>query len=191
MISCRSNVSTTAPFQFGKGRVKLMYSYRTGECGCQGFVTLDVFKKVTPLQTTNIIGPTCVAIGEDVAYSIAPDFSRNINAGIGIDNNYSWSSVTGFSSTPPTNYTAGDNSAQTFRVISAPTGLQYLKLKPGHNTTAGSPTIPGTGCNNLTLQLGPIKRRAASCNLIVSPTPISGYSVTSNTTNQVAACIDG
>ena len=190
-ITIMSNVSTAAPFRFGKGRVKLTYSYKTGECGCQGFVTLDVFKRVNPLPTSPIVGPTCVAIGENVAYSIAPDFSRNVDAGIGLDNNYSWGSVTGFSSTPPTNYTAGDNSSQTYRVISAPTGLQNLTLKPGHNTTAGSPTIPGTGCNNLTLQLGPIKRRAASFNLTVSPTPITGYSITSNTTNQVAACIDG
>ncbi|HOY96036.1 MAG TPA: hypothetical protein PK509_09880, partial [Catalimonadaceae bacterium] len=187
-VSIYSTVSNTAPFQYGKGRLKLTYTNSTGVCGCVGFVTLDVFKTVKPLPTNKIIGPTCVSIGEDVAYSIAPDFSRNASLGIGIDNNYSWGSVTGFSSTPPTNYTSGDNSSQTYRVTSAPTGLQSVTVKPGHNTTAGAPTIPGTGCNNHQVTLGPIKRKAAGFNLTVTPAVISGYTIGGNTSNLVTAC---
>jgi len=185
-----STLSNVAPFQYGKGRLKLTYTYTLGACACVGFVTLDAFKTANPLPTLAIIGPTCVSIGEDVAYSIAPDFSRNASVGIGIDNNYSWGSVTGFSSTSPTNYTSGDNSSQTYRVTSAPTGLQSVTVKPGHNTTIGFPTIPGTGCNNLQRTLGPIKRKAAGFNLTVTPGVISGYTIGGNTSNQVTACID-
>ena len=154
-VTIISNVSNTSPFQYGKGRLMLSYSTSSGACGCKAFATIDVFKKANPLPTTQIAGPACVAIGELVSYSIAPDFSRNVNLGIGIDNNYRWTAPSGFS-TP--GYLAGDNSSRTWTV--GPTFFNgNVLVSPGSSTADVANGVPGTGCNNLNSQPRAVSRK--------------------------------
>jgi hypothetical protein len=183
-----STLSNTAPFQYGKGRLKLTYTNLVGACACIGFVTLDVFKRVNPLPTTQIVGPNCVSIGEQVTYSIAPDFSRNANVGIGIDNNYRWTPPTGFNSTP-VGYLSGDNSSRTWTVGTGFT-TGSVSVVPASNTADSPNGVLGTGCNNLSTSLTGIGRKAGVFTLgIVSPG--SDYSgLTGNNTIAPSICLN-
>ncbi len=185
-VTIRSNVSTAPPFQYGKGRLTISYSTSTGACGCKGFATLDVFKKASPLPTTQIAGPACVAIGELVSYSIAPDFSRNLIAGIGLDNNYRWTAPTGFT-TP--GYLAGDNSSRTWTV--GPTFFNgNVLVSPGSSTADVANGVPGTGCNNLNSQPRAVSRKAGIFNLSVSAQGADYSGLTGNGTIAPSICLN-
>jgi hypothetical protein len=177
--------SATPPYLYGKGRLKLSYTNTTGVCGCAGFVTLDVFKKVSPLPSTQIAGPTCVAINELVTYSISPDFSSNVNVGIGLDNNYRW--------TPPgtftQNYASGDNSSRTYTVGSSFTG-GTIQINPGSSTANAGQNVPGTGCNTLATPAVAIGIKPANFKLNLTNT--AGYTITgaSNNSSAITACVD-
>lgn len=185
-VTIISNVSNTSPFQYGKGRLMLSYSTSSGACGCKAFATIDVFKKANPLPTTQIAGPACVAIGELVAYSIAPDFSRNVNLGIGIDNNYRWTAPTGFS-TP--GYLSGDNSSRTWTV--GPTFLSgNVVVSPGSSIADGANGVLGTGCNNLNSAPLAVSRKAGIFTLSVSALGADYSGLTGNATIAPSICLN-
>ncbi|MGM9746126.1 MAG: T9SS type A sorting domain-containing protein [Paludibacteraceae bacterium] len=97
---------------YGKGTIRLQY--RTG--GCTSASTVDVFKSFELPNTFSIAGPTCVATGDVVVYSVDPILTVNLAQNIGIDNYY-WN----INDSKPDfvdsiYYTAGDGSSITFKV---------------------------------------------------------------------------
>ena len=181
-----STLSNTSPLQFGKGRLRLTYTNTVGACACIGFVTLDVFKRVNPLPTTTVVGPNCVAVGEAVSYSLAPDFSRNVNVGISVDNNYRWTPPVGFAQ----QYAAGDNSSRVYNVSSSFTGGN-IQAFPGSSTADPGQSVPGTGCNNLGTNLLAIGVRPANfvLNLTPSVTSPQQYFISGNGTSALTGCV--
>lgn len=97
---------------YGKGAIRLQY--RNG--GCTSASMVDVYKSFTLPDTFSIAGPTCIATGDVVVYSVDPILTVNLDQNIGVDNYY-WDIKENKPSFVDTiYYTAGDGSSVTFKV---------------------------------------------------------------------------
>ncbi len=97
---------------YGKGAIRLQY--RNG--GCTSASMVDVYKSFTLPDTFGIAGPTCIATGDVVVYSVDPILTVNLDQNIGVDNYY-WDIKENKPSFVDTiYYTAGDGSSVTFKV---------------------------------------------------------------------------
>lgn len=97
---------------YGKGAIHLQY--RNG--GCTSASMVDVYKSFTLPDTFSIAGPTCIATGDVVVYSVDPILTVNLDQNIGVDNYY-WDIKENKPSFVDTiYYTAGDGSSVTFKV---------------------------------------------------------------------------
>lgn len=110
-----SSTDTTVTIRsigYGKGTIR--FQYRTG--GCTSASTVDVFKNFVLPDTFAIAGPTCVATGDIVVYSVDPILTVNLDHNIGMDNYY-WNINDNKPAFVDTiYYTAGDGSSITFKV---------------------------------------------------------------------------
>lgn len=107
---------------YGKGRINVTYT----DGGCGGTTFLDIYKNTVAQP---IIGPVCVAVGEDVTYSVCKILSTDPNLQIGQDN-YTWTVPAGFT----LKYKSADNSSQTYTVTAIPTTplqVQFGQCTPG------------------------------------------------------------
>ncbi len=111
---------------YGKGAIRLLY--RNG--GCTSSSMVDVYKQFTLPDTFAIAGPTCIATGDVVVYSIDPILTVNLDHNIGMDN-YFWSIDENKPSfVDSIYYTAGDGSSVTFKVGTL-TGNDVLSINVG------------------------------------------------------------
>lgn len=140
---------------YGKGTIRLQY--RNG--GCTSASMVDVYKQFTLPDTFAIAGPTCIAPGDVVVYSIDPILTVNLDHNIGMDN-YFWSiNENKPSFVDSIYYTAGDGSSVTFKVGTL-TGNDILSVNVGKcnkddeqkrisltlGKLAPKPTIPTDTC---------------------------------------------
>lgn len=124
--SARDTTVTIVSNGYGKGAIRLQY--RNG--GCTSASMVDVYKQFTLPDTFSIAGPTCIAPGDVVVYSIDPILTVNLDHNIGMDN-YFWSINENKPSFVDTiYYTAGDGSSVTFKVGTL-TGNDVLSVNVG------------------------------------------------------------
>lgn len=110
--SARDTTVTIVSNGYGKGTIRLQY--RNG--GCTSASTVDVFKSFTLPDTFAIAGPTCIAPGDVVVYSVDPILTVNLDHNIGMDNYYWNVNENKPSFVDSIYYTAGDGSSITFKV---------------------------------------------------------------------------
>lgn len=111
-------IRSTGP---AKGRIVL--TYNQGSCTGQQ-LTKDVYKTFTWANNI-IVGPICIKQGDTVTYSVPDSLSRNLTAGIGIDNYHytlpsSWQHL----------YSSGDSSSIT-AVVTTLGANDTIKVKVG------------------------------------------------------------
>lgn len=156
----------------GKGRIKVSY---TGTC--PGEIYIDVYKRFNT-SIPPIVGPVCVAVGEDVTYSVCKILSTDPNQQIGQDV-YTWTIPAGFSKT----YNSADNSSQTYHVNAIPTTPLQVQF--------GQCNVP---FNDAISTLNIVKKIPNPQTLLVPTTPIclaansTSLNFSVNTANNPAGC---
>lgn len=153
-----------------KGRI--VVTNTDGACG--GTVFLDIYK-IFNTQLPSVVGPACVAVGEDVTYSVCKILSTDPNYQIGQDN-YTWTFPAEFSKT----YFSSDNSSQTYHVNAIPTTPIKVQFGQCNPSSISSLTI--------------VKKIPSPQTLLAPATPIcvaanqTSINFSVNTANNPAGC---